>query len=133
MGQQDTDMSSTWNTFLVVWNSLWRAIWVAVLVGVSASTATDRPHSPLSDARISGDTRRPVLDRILSQGEFQVAEGHLRDFGYDPGPVDGLLTAQTQAAVRDFQARDCLRISGLLDRQTRQEWLPGLDQDAFDP
>ena len=74
-----------------------------------------------------------MLDRILSQGEFQVAEGHLRDFGYDPVPVDGLLTAQTQAAVHDFQARDCLRISGLLDRQTPQEWLPGLDQDAFDP
>jgi peptidoglycan hydrolase-like protein with peptidoglycan-binding domain len=70
---------------------------------------------------------------MLSPGEVQVAAGHLRDFGYDPGPVDGHFTAQTQASVRDFQARDGLRISGLLDRQTRQEWLPGLDQDAFDP
>jgi Putative peptidoglycan binding domain len=64
--------------------------------------------SPLSYAQISGDTTRPALDRILSQGEIQVAEGHLCDFGYDPWPVDGLLTAQTQAAVRAFQPRDVL-------------------------
>jgi hypothetical protein len=123
----------TWNTFPILWNRRLRAIWVAVLVCVSACTATDRPHSPLSDVRISGDTRRPALDRLLSLGEIQVAEAHLHDFGYDPGPVDGLFTAQTQAAVRAFQARYGLPVSGLLDRQTRLELLPGLDQDAFDP
>jgi hypothetical protein len=32
-----------------------------------------------------------------------------------------------------FQARYGLRISGLLNRDTRQELLPGLDQDEFDP
>jgi peptidoglycan hydrolase-like protein with peptidoglycan-binding domain len=57
----------------------------------------------------------------------------LRDFGYDPGPVDGLFTAQTQAAVRAFQARYGIPVSGLLERDTRQELVPGLDQDAFDP
>ena len=60
-------------------------------------------------------------------------QAQLVQLGYDPGPVDGLFTAQTQAAVRAFQARYGLSISGLLDRQTRQELLPGLDQDEFDP
>ena len=76
---------------------------------------------------------RPAYDRILLAGDIYVAETHLRDFGYDPGPVDGLFTAQTQASVRAFQARYGLRISGLLNRDTRQELLPGLDQDEFDP
>jgi peptidoglycan hydrolase-like protein with peptidoglycan-binding domain len=50
-----------------------------------------------------------------------VAETRLQDFGFDPGPVDGTFTAQTQAAVRAFQARYGLPISGLLDRGTREE------------
>jgi peptidoglycan hydrolase-like protein with peptidoglycan-binding domain len=57
-----------------------------------------------------------------------VAETHLRDFGYDPGPVDGVFTAETHAAVRAYQQRYGLPVSGLLDQATRQELLPGLDQ-----
>ena len=64
---------------------------------------------------------------MLNAGEISVAEAHGRDFRYDPRPVDGLLTAQTQAAVRAFQARYGVRVLGLLDRETRREWLPGLD------
>jgi peptidoglycan hydrolase-like protein with peptidoglycan-binding domain len=57
----------------------------------------------------------------------------LRDFGFDPGPVDGLFTAETRTAVRAFQARYGIPVSGLLDRETRWELLPGLDQWEFDP
>jgi peptidoglycan hydrolase-like protein with peptidoglycan-binding domain len=56
----------------------------------------------------------------------------VRDFGYDPGPVDELFTAQTQAAIRAFQTRYGLPVSGLLRRETRLELLPGLDQDEID-
>jgi peptidoglycan hydrolase-like protein with peptidoglycan-binding domain len=37
------------------------------------------------------------------------------------------LTAQTPAAVRAFQRRDGLPVSGLLDDKTRRELAPGLD------
>ena len=56
-----------------------------------------------------------------------MAEAHLQQFGFDPGPVDGLFTAQTQAAVRAFQRRYGLSVSGLLDRQTREELKLGVD------
>jgi len=75
---------------------------------------------------------RPAYDRILAAGEIQVTEAHLRDFGYDPGPVDGVYTAETQAAVRAYQRRYGLPVSGLLDQATRQELLPGLDQGDQD-
>src|SRR5262245_28367543 len=74
---------------------------------------------------------RPASDRILLAGDIYVAETHLRDFGYDPGPVDGRFTAETQVAVRAFQARYGLPISGLLDWQTRLELVPGLDERGF--
>jgi peptidoglycan hydrolase-like protein with peptidoglycan-binding domain len=72
-------------------------------------------------------TGRPALDRILNRGDVQVAEAHLQDLGYDPGPIDGIYTAQTQAAVRAYQARYGLPVSGLLDYATRRELLPGVD------
>jgi hypothetical protein len=74
---------------------------------------------------------RPAYDRILLAGDIYVAETHLRDFGYDPGPVDGRFTAETQAAVRGYQARYGLPVSGLLDRATRRELVPGLDEVGF--
>jgi peptidoglycan hydrolase-like protein with peptidoglycan-binding domain len=70
---------------------------------------------------------RAAVDRILTPGDIQVAEAHLQAFGYDPGPVDGIFTAQTQAAVRAFQRRYGLSVSGLLDYETRRELVPGLD------
>jgi peptidoglycan hydrolase-like protein with peptidoglycan-binding domain len=69
----------------------------------------------------------PALDRLLTTGTIQVAEARLKAFGFDPGPVDGVFTAERQAAVRAFQARYGLTVSGLLDRPTRQELKLGVD------
>ena len=72
-------------------------------------------------------TLRPAVDRLLNRGDIQVAEAHLQDFGFDPGPIDGIYTAQTQAAVRAYQATYGLSVSGLLDRQTREQLKVGAD------
>lgn len=74
---------------------------------------------------------RPADDRIFTAGEIQVAERHLRDFGYDPGPVDGVFTAETQAAVRAYQRRYGLPVTGQLDWATRRELVPGLDDPGI--
>ena len=70
---------------------------------------------------------RAAVDRILTPGDIQLAETHLQAFGFDPGPVDGRFTAQTAAAVRAFQRRYGLSVSGLLDHATREELVPGLN------
>jgi peptidoglycan hydrolase-like protein with peptidoglycan-binding domain len=72
---------------------------------------------------------RPAVDRLLNRGDIQVAETHLQDFGFDPGPVDGIYTAETKAAVRAYQSRYALPVSGLLDYTTRLQLMPGLDYD----
>jgi peptidoglycan hydrolase-like protein with peptidoglycan-binding domain len=82
--------------------------------------------APQTEAPTAGPDRAAV-DRILTPGDIQVAEAHLQAFGYDPGPVDGLFTAQTQVALRAFQRRYGLSVTGLLDRETRRELVPGLD------
>jgi murein L,D-transpeptidase YcbB/YkuD len=65
-------------------------------------------------------TIQPAVDRFLNRGDIQVAQMHLQAYGFDPGPINGIYTAQTQAAVRAFQATYGLSASGLLDRQTRE-------------
>jgi peptidoglycan hydrolase-like protein with peptidoglycan-binding domain len=72
-------------------------------------------------------TVRPAVDRLLSRGDIQVAQTHVRDIGFDPGPIDGIYTAQTQAAVRAYHSRYSLPVSGQLDYATRLQLLPGLD------
>jgi peptidoglycan hydrolase-like protein with peptidoglycan-binding domain len=78
-------------------------------------------------------TIRPAVDRLLTRGDIQVAQMHLRDFGFDPGPINGIYTGQTQAAVRAYQARYGLPATGLLDYTTRLQLIPGLDFDKDEP
>jgi peptidoglycan hydrolase-like protein with peptidoglycan-binding domain len=77
-------------------------------------------------------TVRPAVDRLLTRGDIQVAQRHLRAFGFDPGPIDGIYTAQTQAAVQAFQATYGLLVSGRLDRQTREALKVGVDPKPGD-
>jgi peptidoglycan hydrolase-like protein with peptidoglycan-binding domain len=86
----------------------------------------------LSGCVASHTAERPAGDRLLNRGDIQVAEAHLQDFGFDPGPVDGVYTAETKAAVRAYQARYGLPVSGQLDYVTRLRLLPGLDYDKPD-
>jgi hypothetical protein len=99
-----------------------------VLLNARVACQTEGPTTVQPSALGPGPIRS-ALDRLLTQGDIQVAEARLKDFGFDPGPVDGTFTAQTQAAVRAFQARYGLTVSGLLDRATRRELLPGLDSE----
>jgi peptidoglycan hydrolase-like protein with peptidoglycan-binding domain len=101
--------------------------WLPLLM--LTACAAHQTQAPMT-GRVSERTpepERPSLDRLLSSGDIQIAEMRLRDFGFDPGPVDGTFTTQTQAAVRAFQARYGLPMSGLLDRETREELKLGVD------
>ena len=62
------------------------------------------------------------------RGDIHVTPAPLKAFGCDAGPGDGLLTAQTHAAVRAFQARYGTHVSRLLDRETREELGSGLNR-----
>jgi peptidoglycan hydrolase-like protein with peptidoglycan-binding domain len=97
-----------------------------LLLTACVASQTEAPTAVRSSALMLGP-ERPAVDRLLTRGDIQVAQAHLQAFGFDPGPVDGIYTAQTQAAVRAYQARYGLPVSGLLDYATRRELIPGLD------
>ncbi len=103
----------------------WVGFAVAALLAVPVGTGTQAPMPQPAIPTQRPDP--PALDRLLTPGDIQVAQAHLHTLGFDPGPVDGIFTTQTQAAVRAFQARYGIPVSGLLDHATRLELLPGLD------
>jgi peptidoglycan hydrolase-like protein with peptidoglycan-binding domain len=46
------------------------------------------------------------------------AQETLRDKGYDPGPVDGVMGSQTRKAISQYQKSEHLPVTGHLDAQT---------------
>jgi peptidoglycan hydrolase-like protein with peptidoglycan-binding domain len=42
----------------------------------------------------------------------------LKEQGHDPGPVDGVMGAQTSAALKAYQKKQGLRVTGQLDAET---------------
>ena len=71
------------------------------------------PHGSSSEAMPSSARSQEELVR-----DAQVA---LRDAGYEPGRIDGVMGPKTQAAIREFQASHGLPQTGRLDEATRQQ------------
>ena len=71
-----------------------------------------------------------AVDQILARDMIQVAQGQLKIAGFDPGHVDGIFDAQTEAALLAYQDKYALPRTGLLDESTRNALLPGLDENG---
>ncbi len=81
----------------------------AAVTGQSATGRTQSaPVTPQSSAGMAA-----------SSEEIQKLQQALKDRGQDPGTVNGVMTPQTQQALRAFQAQQGLNATGTLDAQTR--------------
>ena len=60
-------------------------------------------------------------EQALNHEQIQQVQKHLKDAGFDPGPIDGILGESTRAAVREFQQKHGLPQTGHLDETTRQQ------------
>jgi peptidoglycan hydrolase-like protein with peptidoglycan-binding domain len=60
-----------------------------------------------------------MSDRTAGQSvEVRAMQEALKDRGFDPGPIDGVMGPQTAAALREYQRAENLRITGQLDAAT---------------
>lgn len=69
---------------------------------------------------------REMTDRVTGDaadgrgnGEVRAVQQALREQGFNPGPIDGVMGPRTSAAVRDFQQKENLTVTGQLDAETR--------------
>jgi hypothetical protein len=56
-------------------------------------------------------------------GNVRSAQQALQEKGFDPGPVDGVMGAKTTAAIKEFQQKNNLTVTGTLDTDTRDRLL----------
>jgi TonB family protein len=75
--------------------------------------------SDLRQAEQLGLIYAPKAIEIL-RAEVRQAQQRLQSEGFDPGPADGLPGAATAEALRVYQKRHGLRVTGHLDNRTQQ-------------
>jgi len=67
---------------------------------------------------VSSNTHEPA-QASKGEGGFQDLQRRLVEFGYDPGPIDGIWGRKTEAALKDFQRQRGLTSSGKIDEETK--------------
>jgi peptidoglycan hydrolase-like protein with peptidoglycan-binding domain len=82
--------------------------------GSSASRATGSGGST-SSAATSSQQRTSAN---ISQADMRKVEEALKAKGFDPGTIDGQMDAKTQQALRDYQSKNKLPVTGTVDKAT---------------
>jgi tetratricopeptide (TPR) repeat protein len=72
-----------------------------------------------------GNSQQAVVNYHLAAEQglktvIQEAQTHLKDAGFDPGPMDGVRGPRTQAAIQKYQKARGLPVTGELDEATLQ-------------
>jgi peptidoglycan hydrolase-like protein with peptidoglycan-binding domain len=79
-------------------------------------------------SRMEQEERRGHTD--AQTGDVRQAQERLKDAGFNPGPVDGQLGAQTKDAIKEYQKAHGLPQTGRLDEPTRDLLMVQRPKDA---
>jgi peptidoglycan hydrolase-like protein with peptidoglycan-binding domain len=66
-------------------------------------------------------TQVPAQQQIISKDDFKLIQERLTAEGVYAGPVDGEVNAQTEAALRAYQQKQGLPVSGAADEETLRQ------------
>ena len=88
-------------------------------IGGTASERARRGGVPLPEGSPYSGTVE--MGHANSLHEVRAAQRALREKGYDPGPIDGMMGAQTRQAIKNFQNDTNLETTGTLDSDTAQK------------
>jgi hypothetical protein len=89
-----------------------------------AQSSTDMPEGRSSEGYLfpkDAHPRESSFETAPDQNSVRQAQIALRDAGFEPGRIDGMMGPKTQAALRQFQASQGLPQTGRLDATTQQQ------------
>jgi membrane-bound lytic murein transglycosylase B len=77
----------------------------------------------LVEAGTAGTTgeQRPEQKQLLTKDNLKLVQARLQAEGVYAGPVDGELNAQTEAALRQYQQKQGIPVSGAADEATLKQ------------
>jgi peptidoglycan hydrolase-like protein with peptidoglycan-binding domain len=96
-----------------------------------AESAWDKTKEKTKEAKDKvkdklGMSKKPSMD-------VRAAQQALHDKGFDPGPIDGVAGPRTSAAVKEFQTKENLNVTGSLDADTRAKLMASAPVPAASP
>jgi peptidoglycan hydrolase-like protein with peptidoglycan-binding domain len=74
----------------------------------------------LAEAGTTGE-QRPEQRQLISKENLKLVQERLKAEGVYAGPVDGELNAQTEVALRAYQQKRSIPVSGAVDEATLKE------------
>lgn len=95
------------------------------LMSGSGRTATSslenkNQNQPYSSQDLS-QNQTADQSNVTNPREVKEAQQALSDLGYNPGDANGMMSSDTQQAIREFQWFNDLPVTGALDQQTKTE------------
>src|SRR5437588_498304 len=73
----------------------------------------------------TGKTGAKKGKKTSSLSKVREAQMALMNEGFDPGPIDGMMGPMTMTALRNFQSRNQLQVTGTLTPETENALLHG--------
>jgi len=74
---------------------------------------------PIHQSR--SQTPTPTQSTATSVADVRQLQMALKNRGYDPGEINGMVGSDTQSAIRQFQASNSLAVTGIFDSRTQTE------------
>jgi peptidoglycan hydrolase-like protein with peptidoglycan-binding domain len=102
--------------------------------GKSGDTVGDRVDRAWDRTKVkTREMKDAVTGSRAADGDVRAAQQALRQHGFDPGPIDGVMGPRTSAAIRDFQEKEKLTVTGQLDAETRSRLQASAGSPAASP
>jgi peptidoglycan hydrolase-like protein with peptidoglycan-binding domain len=60
-----------------------------------------------------------AIPAAAQNSNVSAVQNALKDKGFDPGPIDGIMGPRTRAALRRYQTQNHLKVDGRLDSETQ--------------
>src|SRR5262249_5159116 len=94
---------------------------------VDQNAPADQNKAGTSEKSETGKTgtKKAKKTSSLSSDKIQQAQMSLKNGGFDPGPLDGIMGPLTMTAVRNFQSHNNLQVTGRLNTETKDALLRG--------
>ena len=102
--------------------------------GKSGDTVGDKMDRAWDKTKAKTREMKDTVTRNgAANGDVRAAQRAQREKGFDPGPIDGVMGPRTSAAVRDFQQKENLTVTGQLDAETRSRLVASGGSPAASP
>jgi peptidoglycan hydrolase-like protein with peptidoglycan-binding domain len=102
--------------------------------GKSGDTVGDKMERALDKTKAkTRDMKDSLTGKGAANGDVRAAQRALKEKGFNPGPIDGVMGPRTSAAVRDFQQKENLKVTGRLDAETRSRLTASAGSPAASP